>query len=156
MMAIPSGLPNGRRVTKSRIHLRNRRPGFRSAKPEKTPSTKLQHPEKLQTPSTKQFTSGIWRLVFGYSLELGCWILELFSACLDAIKPRAVRRAVAERQNAARPRYHRADIRPGRTAVQRVAALELISPVRRGIEIELETVAGHRRTADVERRQHGK
>jgi hypothetical protein len=59
----------------------------------KTPNTKHQTPEKLQAPSAKlqkparsadggvMFGSwrfvGVWCLVFGVSLELGSWILEL-------------------------------------------------------------------------------
>jgi hypothetical protein len=45
----------------------------------KTPNSNLQAPEKLQTPSSiklrEQFVS--WGLMFGASLELGGWNLEL-------------------------------------------------------------------------------
>jgi hypothetical protein len=38
----------------------------------KTPNTKIQAPEKLQSPSSnKWYRCGIWDLEFGISLELG-------------------------------------------------------------------------------------
>jgi hypothetical protein len=45
----------------------------------KTPSSKFQHPEKLQTSTSKKTSCvgfGAWTLEV--SLELGCWCLELF------------------------------------------------------------------------------
>jgi len=56
----------------------------------KTPRSKIQDPEKLQVPSSNAFIEawlsvevwrfvGVWCLVFGVSLELGAWSLELFS-----------------------------------------------------------------------------
>jgi hypothetical protein len=44
----------------------------------KVPNTKLQHPEKRQASNFKRMRTGVWRLVFGISLVLGAWMLELF------------------------------------------------------------------------------
>ena len=49
---------------------------------DKAPSSKLQAPEKLQTPSTNQKACARgrrWSLELGVYLELGAWILELLS-----------------------------------------------------------------------------
>jgi hypothetical protein len=44
----------------------------------KAPHSKLQHPEKLQAPTTKPRSKGAgWGLVLRVSLELGGWCLEL-------------------------------------------------------------------------------
>jgi hypothetical protein len=48
----------------------------------KAPRSKIQDPDKLQTPSSKVAAFAgiaVWRLELDVSLELGSWSLELFS-----------------------------------------------------------------------------
>src|SRR5882724_9072715 len=58
---------------------------------------KLQAPEKFQAPNSKdRATNHFWCLVFGASLELGCWCLELHfsfrdTCCKTTAKPAAAR-----------------------------------------------------------------
>jgi len=44
--------------------------------PREAPNSNIQAPEKLQEPSSKLARAN-WCLMFGISLELGCWCLEL-------------------------------------------------------------------------------
>jgi hypothetical protein len=44
----------------------------------KVPSSNLQVPEKLQASNFKRVFAVFGRLVFGISLVLGAWMLELF------------------------------------------------------------------------------
>jgi len=54
------------------------------------PKSKLQASEKLQMPN-----SNPWLLVLGYSLEFGCWILELLTSPLRYPCPSVVENAFA-------------------------------------------------------------
>jgi hypothetical protein len=53
--------------------------GIMTRRGREAPSAKLQHPEKLQTSTSKpNALSTYWSLMFGASLELGCWTLGAF------------------------------------------------------------------------------
>ena len=56
--------------------------------PIKAPSPNIQHPEKLQTPSSKKLRAAnpFWRLRLDVSLELGCWGLELMNRLRSIIR----------------------------------------------------------------------